>query len=475
MKILHLPFTFYPDAVGGTEVYVLALSHGLERLGFRSVVAAPGSYDSAYEVQGIRVCRYAVGGHPAGIRDLYGMGDRDAAAGFERILASENPDVVHLHALTRGVSLRIVRLAKQYGLPIVFTYHTPTVSCQRGTMMRGGLDKCDGQMNVHTCARCTLEKLFRGSTQWRSCGRRSARALAALVGTLPTALGTSLGRLNLQGGRWTALRMTELVQLRHETVRSFLTEVDHVVAVCEWVKDVLIRNGVEAQRITLCRQGITDDDNTPAQAPIRTAFKPLKVVYIGRLVPTKGVHILIRAFQLAPQLGATLAVYGVAQDLASNKYEQELRRAASSDDRISFHPPIPNADVVSTLQMYDVLAAPSQWLETGPLVVLEAFAARVPVIGSRLGGIIELVRDGLDGILLNHNNANDWAKVLHRLADHPNTLARFRENIFPPRRMSSVAKEMGELYTKQLRTHLRKRSFMSTSFSTRSEPLRIVQ
>src|ERR1019366_2467109 len=49
---------------------------------------------------------------------------------------------------------------------------------------------------------------------------------------------------------------TELVGLRHTTTRAFLAEVDHVVAVCEWVKQVLLRNGVPEPKITLCRQGV---------------------------------------------------------------------------------------------------------------------------------------------------------------------------------------------------------------------------
>src|SRR5207245_929905 len=58
------------------------------------------------------------------------------------------------------------------------------------------------------------------------------------------------------GGIWTALRMRELVQRRHRATRALLTEVDHVVAVCEWVRDVLLRNRVPAEKITMCRQGI---------------------------------------------------------------------------------------------------------------------------------------------------------------------------------------------------------------------------
>ena len=74
---------------------------------------------------------------------------------------------------------------------------------------------------------------------------------------------------------------------------------------------------------------------------------------------------------------------------------QNLRRIASNDHRVRFLDAIPLGEIVSVLAQYDILVVPSQWLETGPLVVYEAFSAGIPVLGSRLGGIAELVRDGV--------------------------------------------------------------------------------
>src|SRR5439155_12098132 len=98
----------------------------------------------------------------------------------------------------------------------------------------------------HTCARCTLHGLFErplDPIEMRTGVRGIAvKALAHVVGSLPLALGARLGQLDLEGGPWTALRMTELLQLRHMTVRSLFASVDHVVAVCQWVRDILISN-----------------------------------------------------------------------------------------------------------------------------------------------------------------------------------------------------------------------------------------
>ena len=123
---------------------------------------------------------------------------------------------------------------------------------------------------------------------------------------------------------------------------------------------------------------------------------------------------------------------------------------AQGDGRIQFYAPVPASEVVATISRYDLLAVPSQCLETGPLVVLEAFAAGVPVIGSKLGGIAELVQAGFNGILVEAGSAEAWAAGLAKLAGEPRFLEQLRSGIRPPRMMATVAEETVTLY-EQLR------------------------
>src|SRR5689334_15123268 len=98
MKIIHVPFTFAPDPVGGTEIYVEDLAHGLRSHGIESVIVAPlgaGATDS-YEHHGIRVRRFRSTEPTADmLRELYGEGNRQAAEEFAQILDEERPDAVH--------------------------------------------------------------------------------------------------------------------------------------------------------------------------------------------------------------------------------------------------------------------------------------------------------------------------------------------------------------------------------------------
>src|SRR5439155_3104007 len=124
-----------------------------------------------------------------------------------------------------------------------------------------------------------------------------------------------------------------------------------------------------------------------------------------------------------------------------------LKQLAAGDRRVAFRDPIPASDIVTRLREYDVLAVPSQWLETGPMVVLEAFAAGVPVIGSNLGGIAEMVTNGVDGLLIPAHWLDAWTGAMESLSTDPPLLRTLQQGIRPPRRVADVAMDMAEVYS----------------------------
>ena len=441
MKILHLSFGFFPDPVGGTEVYVQALAHELRRLGAESCIAAPAEKSAVYEDAGFPVRRFAVAGEVSDLRDLYGEGDALAAREFTLILDQEKPDVVHLHAFTRGVSLQLVRAAKARGLPVVFTYHTPTVSCLRGTLLRWGTHVCDGNLRVSRCAPCTLH------------GRGMNKLLSIACGKLSPTIGHWIGEAKRTGGLWTALRMAELVQLRHSMCRALFAEVERIVALCQWTRQLLLLNRVPPEKIFLSRHGLTsqlrcDQATSPSVA---LPQRPLRIAYVGRFDPTKGVDVVIRALRLLHQIPVELHLYGITQGQGGSAYTQQLKRLAVSDPRIVFQLPVENAQVIPLLRDYHLVAVPSRVLETGPLVILEAFAARVPVLGANLGGIAESVRNGVDGLLVEPDSVQDWSQTVQRCCEDPVLLTQLRDGIRPPRGMDIVAQEMMTIYGQVLR------------------------
>ena len=439
MKILHVPFCFAPDPVGGTEIYVATLAHDLLDLGLDVVVAAPGDTSRTYILDNLNVRRFATHKAVADISELYGTGDELAAAEFAAILDRDRPDIVHLHAFTAAVSLRLAQAAKARGIKVVFTYHTPTVSCQRGTLLLWGNLFCDGRLDVRRCAGCTLNGL--------GMDRRAAIA----VGALPPMIGRWLQRRGLQGGAWTALRMSELIDLHHNMFRQMMSDVDHIVAVCDWARQLLLRNDVPGQKISVSRHGIKwkNDDISAADAHVaERKSDDMRVAFVGRMDPTKGLGVLIQALRIVPALNVNLDVYGVVQGASGAAYMADMRALAADDPRVKFCGPLPSQAVIGRLREYDFLAVPSQWMETGPLVVLEAFAAGIPVIGWNLGGTSEIVRDGVDGLLITPGPkpAEEWAEALQLVSGNVNLRDRLKAGVRPPRSSKDVAGEMLSLY-----------------------------
>lgn len=436
LTVWHVPYTFFPDPSGGTEVHVDGLARALTAQGVHSLVVAPGRRAEAYDYHGLPVRRFLFSDHPT-LRDLYGEGDPVAAAAFGQLLDAERPTLVHLHAKTPAVSLRLLREVTRRGLPAVLTYLSPTVTCERGTLLRWGHELCDGRLDLDRCTRCTLHHLG------------TPRLLAELVGRIPVGVGTALGAVGARGGAWTALRLRALMAERMAATRAFLHELTQIIVVCEWSRDLLLGNQVPAAKITLCRHGVmTPPPRPPAAAPAAS----LRAVWMGRFDPTKGPHLLVEALRRQAALPLVLDLFGVTQGPRAMQYEARLRDAAVGDSRIRFHPPIPAAETMARLQTYDLLAVPSQWLEAGPLIVLEAFAAGVPVVGSRLGGIAELVRDGVDGLLVEPpGSVAAWGAALRRVCDDRTLLPCLRAGIPPARTMEAVAAETAALYRRLVR------------------------
>jgi glycosyltransferase involved in cell wall biosynthesis len=435
-KVVHVPFCFYPDPVGGTEIYVGSLARQLQILGIEAIIAAPTSAGlETYEHEGLRVSRFPVSRESSRmLTELYGAGDPHAPSHFGRILDQEKPDVVHLHAFTRGVSLLLAQEVKRRGIKLVFTYHTPTVSCQRGTLLRYGSEVCDGLLDRRLCTRCTLQGL----------GLNGLRG--KMLSAIPPRVGKLLETAHLEGSMWTALRMSQLIELRHAAFRELMQQSDAVIALCGWVKDLLLINRVAPEKITLSRHGLPHDVDHSTTNNLSINERPLRIAFLGRLDPSKGPDILVQAVRSQPDLDVKLDIYGITQGSEGDVFFAELKRLAENDSRISFFPALPGERVVAALRNYHLLAAPSRGLETGPLVVLEAFAAGIPVIGSNLGGITELVADGINGVLVNDDSPQTWAKQLEHLAHDRRRFSALTNAVQQPRSMRDVAVEMLTLY-----------------------------
>jgi glycosyltransferase involved in cell wall biosynthesis len=434
--VLHVPYTYFPDAVGGTEVYVAGLAEALRPHGVHSAIAAPGEVDDAGLHDDVPVFRFATARH-ADLARAYGAPDPRAAQSFRALITRLGPQIVHLHAHTAAVSARLVDAAHEAGAKVLLTYHTPTVSCARGTMMWMGRAPCDGKLDRRRCTLCTLAQhgvppLFRD-----------------LIARTPQTLGDALGQAGLAGGAFTALRLASLIGGAHRRFEDLARKVDRIVAPCRWVCEVLRRNGVAEEKLVLCRQGLSRHPGARASLPpdpeCRGVPGVLRLGYFGRLDPTKGVDIVVDALRRLPNAAVRFETYGTRQP-GSEAYAAKLERAAAKDPRVALLSALPPDAVGEAMARCDLVVVPSRWLETGPLVVLEAFAAGTPVLGARLGGVAELVSDQVDGLLIPPEDPEAWASAIAALAEAPERIARLRAGVRPPRTMDDVAQDMADLY-----------------------------
>ena len=438
ISVLHSSAWYPPAHVGGTEVYVTGLVRELRAHGIISRVIAPLGLEQAdgYEFEGTRVRTYPVSARHSRA-ELRGETQLHSLSRFREILREEKPDIYHQHSWTLGLGASHLRVAHELGLRTILTVHVPNTICLRGTMMRFGQSACDGHIDEVKCAEC-----------W-SHGRGAPKLLAHALARVPSTLGAALQRAGIDGRAAMALSAQHLVGQRRAEFASMIDNADRVVAVCQWLYDALERNGVPRKKLVLSRQGVDPQFAASVQAAVRvrtSAKNAFRLVYLGRWHPVKGVHLLVEAVRRIPKkVSLELVVYGIGEGPEKRAYEAKLKRLAKGDARIQFCPAIPRERLAETLLRADAVAVPSTWMETGPLVVWEAKSAGVPVIGSRLGGIAELVREPDDGVLVDPGSVQAWAEAittmaLSHIARRPDGA---RNSI---RTMQDAAGEMAALY-----------------------------
>lgn len=147
------------------------------------------------------------------------------------------------------------------------------------------------------------------------------------------------------------------------------------------------------------------------------------ILYVGRLNPVKGVHVLIEAFKrVIPKFpNARLIITGSSffEGAVRTEYEQELVRLSESiDHAIVFTGFLSHEKLKYLYSAVDVVSVPSIWQDPCPLVVLEAMASGTCVVGSEVGGVPEIVEDNINGILVSPGDADHLADSVCRVLEN---------------------------------------------------------
>lgn len=283
------------------------------------------------------------------------------------------------------------------------------------------------------CSACHLHSL------------NTPRPLAWASAALSPMMQTCSGALPAQA-RWQfPLRSRPLTAHRHAQVRQWFAGMDRIIALCGWTEHLLQLNGVPGFKVRKVRHGLTQIPASNETMKSVTINTTPRLIFLGRLDPNKGVHLILDALAQAPDLKLEIDLYTVI-DAVPGPYVRRIMERLKHEKRARVCAPVKASEVIAKLKNYDALLVPSQWMETGPLVVLEAFAAGVPVVGSDLGGIAEWVTHERDGLLVAENSASGWTQALKRLVDERELLPKLRAGIRSPRLMREVAEEVLAVY-----------------------------
>jgi glycosyltransferase involved in cell wall biosynthesis len=316
---------------------------------------------------------------PHGLRRRAGVAGRtiysiEGRRKMASLLAHRPVDIAHLHIIYHQLSPSVLAPLRSSGVPVVMTVHDFKLVCPVYTL----------QSNGEICERC-VGNGFHPAIVHR-CNRRS----------LP-------GSALLAGETWL-----------HRRLGLYRDGIDLFIMPSAFVRDKVIAGGYSADRMVVVPNCVVAADYEPRYQPGDHCL------YIGRLSREKGVHVLVQA---AIESGAKVKLAGegpmrptLERMIAENDCDVELLGYRSGDE------------LAEAVQQSAAVVMPSVCHDNCPLAVIEAMAWGKPVIGSRVGGIPELVRDGEEGLLVPHDQPAALGAAMVRLLEDPELAERLGRN-----------------------------------------------
>lgn len=166
---------------------------------------------------------------------------------------------------------------------------------------------------------------------------------------------------------------------------------------------------------------IDGESDSEYQRPKKSQDEPIEAIFLGRMEFAKGPQDALEALRLAPDMPVKLHLCGEGPLL------NELRQKYKSDNRITFEGRVDGDRKISLLRAADVMLVPSRWFEPFNRTVIEAYQYGLAVVGSRIGGIPEIVEDGATGRLYEPGDCRALADILLDLSAHHDILTRLRQ------------------------------------------------
>ena len=293
---------------------------------------------------------------------------RRSVAALRASVQEFQPDVVHFHNTFPLLSPAAYWVVREANLPVVQTLHNFRLHCPQAMYLRDG----------KVCEDCL------GKLPWRSvqhgCYRGSRAQSAVVTGMLAV----------------------------HRALGTYRNKVTRYIALNDFCRRKFIDGGLPAARIVVKPNFV---DLPPPPLTRREGF-----LFVGRLSAEKGIAVLVDAWNL--QMGGILRVAGTGP--ASHLLD--------GIDHLTALGALPVEAVQSEMASAVALLMPSICYDSFPRTLVEAYACALPVIGSRLGPLAELIEDGITGLLFEPSNAVDFAQKMEWALAHPERMAEMGRN-----------------------------------------------
>ena len=340
----------------------------MEVLAHEAVVLTGGGHDVAsYTLPPTE--QLGLGGVRAGAKAVWNV---EACREVEDRIRNFRPDVVHVHTPFPLLSPAVFRTARAMDVPAVTTLHSYRYSCIAATCYRDG----------HVCEDCVGKRLKLPGLRHR-CYRDSAGASAALTASLSL----------------------------HRAIGTFHRSVDRFLALTDFSRRLLIRDGIPADKVVV-KPNSVPDPGAGSESDVRRD-QPRYVAFAGRLIDIKGVRTLLAAWDRSEHDGLQLRIAG------DGPLRTLVEQASRRDPSVSSLGWLTEQDVADLMRGADAVLVPSEWYEGLPLVVLRSLAVGTPVIVSDLDNISADVVGDDAGEAFQVGNPAALAPVLSRLAAEP--------------------------------------------------------
>lgn len=341
--------------VSGEEIAVRALRNVLESRGHRVDVYFRSSAEIGQSWSG-QAKAFCTGVYNLAAKRL-----------FREMLRRQRPDLVHFHNLFPLISPSILDECREAGIPVVMTVHNYRLVCPNGlhTVRGQSCERCVGGREYH----CVLN-----------------RCEDSLVKSAGYALRNAVAR----------------------KFQLFRRNVTMYAALTEFQRGRLVSAGFPAERIAVIPNMIGDEAGA-AESHSRDHPTGEWVGYVGRVSPEKGIATLLAAAAAMPDIPFKIA--------GTTDRMPELPAMATANVEFVGH--LSGAVLDAFYCRSRIIVLCSTWFEGFPMALAEAMLHRKPIVCSRIGGLPEIVSDGVTGLLFTPGDAADLGQQLRQLWAHP--------------------------------------------------------